>query len=304
MPSYTYPIAHPDKRLTPEQIHILLSRPQVLARRLADITAMRFVADYLLSGRFNASGGGVFYETGEPAFAGTDPQQVAPGAEYPKVLLEAGEIAAARTVKWGLETDVTDEKIAREGMTVVNRALARLANTIIRNVDTVAWGVIASRVTSSEGSAAWTTPGAAVEAVTRVRNARAELGLGLDLSTNVMPAPQYAKFVGMLVDKGALPREDANPALDGTMPVQALGLTWVTSPHVTGTDPWLIDRDQLGGMADESLSSPGYATAAGTSIETLSSRHRDDKYELRARRVTVPVVTEPLAGVRITGTGL
>ena len=78
----------------------------------------------------------------------------------------------------------------------------------------------------------------------------------------------------------------------------------MTSPYVTVTDPWLIDRVALGGMADENLSSPGYATAAGTNVEAFTNRHKDDKYEVRARRVTVPVVLEPLAGVRITGTGL
>lgn len=304
MGSYTYPIAHPDKTLTPEQVHILLSKPQLVAKRLADITQMRFIADFLLSGRFDATGGGVFYETGEEIFASDDPEAVAPGSEYPKTVLTTGEIAAARTVKWGISTDVTDEKIAREGIAVVNKALARLGNVIIRHVDTVAWGVISSKVTSTETSAAWDTPGAAVEAVTRIRNARAELGTGLDLSTIVLPGAQYAKFIGMLVDKGALPRENANPALNGTMPVNALGLTWTTSPHVTGKDPWLFDTEQLGGMADEKLNSPGYASAGGTNIESLSSRTERDGYDLRGRRVTVPVVTDPMAGVRITGTNL
>ena len=166
MGSYTYPIAHPDKTLTPEQVHILLSKPQLIAKRLADITQMRFIADFLLSGRFDATGGGVFYETGEEIFASDAPEAVAPGSEYPKTVLTTGEIAAARTVKWGISTDVTDEKIAREGIAVVNKALARLGNVIIRHVDTVAWGVISSKVTSTETSAAWDTPGAAVEAVT------------------------------------------------------------------------------------------------------------------------------------------
>ncbi|CED90266.1 hypothetical protein [Actinomyces succiniciruminis] len=304
MPSYTYPVAAPNRTLTTEEIHILLTNTRVLARRLADLTQMRFVADYLLSGRFDATGGGIFYETGEEIFAADAPEAVAPGSEYPKTVLTAGELASARTVKWGIETDITDEKIAQQGQVVVDRALARLANTVIRHVDATAWGVIASKVTSTEASAAWTTPGAALEAIVRVQEERAALGTGLDLSTVVLAPAQYAKVLAMLVDADALPRNDSNPVLDGTLPLRAFGLEWVTSPHVTGTDPWLIDRAQLGGMADQTLGSPGYVSASGVGIETLSNRHKDDKYEVRARRVTVPVVTEPMAGVRITGTGL
>ena len=305
MGSYTYPTPQLDKQLTAEQIHLLLANPQVIARRIADIASMRFVADYLLAGRYNATGGGVFYETGEPVFAADQPQAVAPGAEYPKTILSSGDIAAAKTVKWGIESDVTDEKIARQGIDVVNKALARLTNTVIRHVDTVAWATIASRVTSTAAAATqWTAPGAIVETLLTVQAQRQALGTGLNLSTVVLAPAQYAKVIGMLVDKGALPREAANPVLDGTLPVNAYGLEWVTSPYVTGADPWLLDREQLGGMADEKLASPGYTSANGTTIEVMSNRHKDDKYELRARRVTVPVVVEPLAGVKITGTGL
>lgn len=303
MPSYTYPVVQTTGTLSTAQIHLLLSNPTLIARRLASLTSMKFVADYLLQGRYSATGGGLFYETGEEIFAADAPEAVAPGAEYPKTILTAGELAAARTVKWGLESDITDEKISREGMDTVTKALARLANTVVRHVDSVAWGVISSKVTSTVSSTAWDTPGKVIAAITAIQTARAELGTGLDLSTIVLPGAAYAKVLGMLVDANALPREQGNPIV-GSAPISAFGLEWVTSPYVTGTDPWLIDRVALGGMADENLSSPGYATAAGTNVEAFTNRHKDDKYEVRARRVTVPVVLEPLAGVRITGTGL
>lgn len=302
--SYTYPVAYPSDALTTEQIHLLLSNPRVIAKRVAILASMGFLADFLLSGRFKAIGGGVFYETGEEIFAEDAPEAVAPNAEYPKTAMTAGELAAAKTVKWGLETTLTDEKISREGMSVVNKALARLANTVIRHVDGVAWGVISAKVTSTAASDSWTSPGAAVKAVTAVQLERANLATGLNLNTIVLPPAQYANVLSMLVDAKVLPVEGPNPVKDGTKPVNALGLTWATSPFVTGTDPWLVDRDQLGGMADEKLTSPGYASASGTNIEGYTSRTQRDSYDVRARRVTVPVVTEPLAGVRLTGTGL
>jgi hypothetical protein len=305
MASYTYPVARPEGTLTTAQIHLLLQSPQLIAKRMADLTKMKFIADYLLTGRYNAVGGGIFYETGEEIFAADSPEAVAPGAEYPKTVLTQGEIAAAKTRKIGLETDITDEKISQQGIAIVQKALVRLSNTVIRNVDGVAMGVIAAKVTSTFASReAWTSAGKVIEALTSISGTRAEEGLGIELDTIVLKSTQYAKLIGMLVDDKALPREEGNIAITGNLPVNALGYTWATTPFFAGTDPLFIDRDQLGGVADEKLGSPGYATVAGSNVETKSDRHRDDKYEVRARRVAVPVVTEPRAGVRITGAAL
>ena len=306
MASYTYPVKHPEGTLTTEELHLLLSNPTVIAKRLHDLTQMKFIADFLLSGRFNAAGGGIFYETGEEAFASDDPEKVAPLGEYPKVVLETGEVVSARTVKWGLDTVISDEKIARQGLAYVNKGLTRLGNTIVRHVDSVAMAVIASRVTSTFASpATWTTAGAAVRAVLAIQQTRAELGLGIELDTVVLSPSAYAQVIGMLVDDKALPRESGATAVNGNLPVDALGLTWATTPHYGGSNPLLVDREQLGGMADESLGGPGYVGAGGVGIESKTIRDDDnDAWTLRGRRVTVPVVTEPLAGVQITGTGL
>ena len=69
--------------------------------------------------------------------------------------------------------------------------------------------------------------------------------------------------------------------------------------------PLLVDRSELGGMADEPLVSPGYTSGgvAGIQVKTMR-RDEVDGYRVRCRRLTVPIVLEPNAGVRITGTGL
>ncbi|MGV8912234.1 MAG: hypothetical protein ACOH14_06400 [Rhodoglobus sp.] len=297
---------HPEGTLTIDQLHALLGNPRVIAKRLHSLTEMKFIADFLLQGRFDASGGGVFYESGEEGFASSDPESVAPLGEYPKVVLESGEIVSARVVKWGLDTIISDEKIKRQGVTYLNKGLIRLSNTIVRHVDSVAMAVIASKVTSTFASpSTWTTAGKAVEAVMSIQNARAELGLGIDLSTIVLKPTQYAKLIGLLIDDKALPRESGETAVQGNFPVDALGLTWATTPHYSGTNPLLVDREQLGGMADEPLGGPGYVGAGQVGIEAKSIRNdNDDSWTVRGRRVTVPVVTEPNAGVTLTGTGL
>jgi hypothetical protein len=67
--SYTYPLARPSGTLTAAQVHQLLSNPRVIAKRVQTLTDQRFIADYLLGQRFEAKGGGIFYETGETLFA-------------------------------------------------------------------------------------------------------------------------------------------------------------------------------------------------------------------------------------------
>ena len=68
-------------------------------------------------------------------------------------------------------------------------------------------------------------------------------------------------------------------------------------------DAILVDRDQLGGMADEKITSPGYVGYDGLEVKSIRKDERD-MYTVQARRITVPVVLEPNAGIRITGTGV
>jgi hypothetical protein len=304
--SYTYPVKHPTGTLTSEQLHLLLSNPRVLAKRVASLTDMKFIADWLLQDRLDATGGGLFYETGEEVFADTDPEAIAPLGEYPMVVLESGEVVSVKTDKWGLDTMISDEKISRQGRVPFDRGLQRLSNTVIRFVDSVSMAVIASRVSSTFTAAAgWETAGSAVRSILTIQAERAELGFGFELDTIVLRAEQYATVIGMLIDDKSLPREAGETAIQGSLPVNALGLTWATTPHFQGANPLLLDRENLGGMADEKLGGPGYASAGEFGVEVKSIRDEDvEGYKLRARRVTVPVVTEPLAGVQLLGTGL
>lgn len=306
MPSYTYPTARPEGNLTADQIHLLLRNPQLIARRVARLVDEKFLADFLLTGRYDAVGGGIFYDNGETLYADDTPEQIAPGGEYPKTLIQSGLGSAAKTVKWGIETDITDEKIAREGITYVNRGLIRLTNTVVKHVDSVALAVIASKVTATYTSAAWSTVTGVVTALLAAQAVMDTYKIGIDADTIVLKGDQYAKVIGLFTTAGVLPREgNGNPIVNGNYPINLLGFNWVTSPNWTSTDPLLVDRDMLGGMADERLGSPGYFSAGEFGVEGFSQRAKDtDGYEIRARRVVVPVVNEPLAGVKITGTGL
>ena len=67
-------------------------------------------------------------------------------------------------------------------------------------------------------------------------------------------------------------------------------------------DPMVFDSTQLGAMADETSSGPGYAVS-DLAVQVKSIRKdEDDKWELQGRRLTVPVIQEPGSACSITGT--
>ena len=87
------------------------------------------------------------------------------------------------------------------------------------------------------------------------------------------------------------------------------GLTWVTSPVAPITNAaTVLDSTRLGEFVDELLPAPGYVRptdsrgrAIGmTQVKTIRDDD-NDRWRIRARRITVPVVTEPRAGWKITG---
>jgi hypothetical protein len=310
---YTYPAAPVQVSGTTIQISEFLKNPNLIRRRLQDITALGFIADYLLQGRYQIVGGSILYETGEEIFPNDAPEAVGPGGEFPLTGFTQGALASAKSVKWGRDSLVTDEAISRLNFDPVNRALRKLGNGMIRQVDSVALGVIGSKITQSFGaSGAWATSTDAIieDALTSAAQAEMDnLDFGeYDYSTVVLGPVQYAKVAARFLSSTLLPREEAgNQVLSGVL-TNYLGKNWVTTKYAPFTNPFVVDPNQLGGMADENIQSPGYGSATTTGAPGVEAKTiRDDdneQWKLRSRRVTVPIVLDPRAGFEITGTGL
>lgn len=304
---YTYPPAAPS--ITGDNITIsrFLKDPTLIARRLRTLAEQRFIADVLLTGRFDATGGSIRYETGESIYADKAPEQVAPGAEYPLTSISDGTEQVAKTAKWGRDSEITDEAIARRKMDPVNRALVKQVNQMVKTVDSIALAAIASQVTqTTAASASWSSGSATIlrDVLKAVANIRA-LNEGFEPDTIVVDDMTWAMV--MSDDKIAqlLKREDGlAPIYTGDFP-QIAGLRFLPTPNLPVTGAAIVaDTTQLGGMADEKLGGPGYVSAGGSipGVEVKTIRDDDnDKYRLRSRRVTVPVVLEPRAAWKITG---
>lgn len=284
-----------------------LKSPTLLARRFAEIIASRgFLAHKILTGRYTMSGGALVYTPDEAVEATESPERIKPGGEYPLIELSADATVVIESLKKGFGTVITDERVGRDRMDPIERALAMLANKQISEFDEVALASIASTVTESITGATWTSAPKVI--VKNVELAKAKIRghrLGFNADAIVLTDTQWAGVISEIVD--LLPREQRNGVESGSF-VQALGLTWYHSPDLpSGWVPTVVDTANLGGIGHEDIPSPEYvslATGDGLPVEVARFREKNDATTVQVRKVDVPVIRNPKAACEITSTGL
>ena len=303
----TYPPPTPTVTGDITSIHTLMNAPALLTRRLRTLAEHRFISDSLLTEKYPVEAGALQYQQGESIFTDRTPGSVRPGMEYPLTTLGWGPTQIAEVVKWGQDVPITDESIKRMRMSPVNRALLKLVNQMVKTIDAITIAAIASQVTQTRAATAlWT--GATAVILRDILLAKADilaLNQGFNPDICVVDDITYAYVVSDDKIANAAMRESrANPVYTGEFPIIG-GLTIL--PAAAGNIPFatsalILDSTQLGGMADEDLGGPGYTGTGAAGVETKAIRDEDnDKYKVRARRVTVPVVVEPAAAIRISG---
>ncbi|WP_158566520.1 phage major capsid protein [Micromonospora craterilacus] len=306
----TYPPVGPSLAGRLLTIHTLLRTPTLLSLRMQQLSDIKFVADLLLPQRYRSSGGAVLYEEDEPLFTDREVEAVAAGAEYPFANPQTGVPALAAVVKWGQATRLTDERIKRTlpmGGSV-DWALRKVTNTVRRKVDRIAIAAIASRVQAfHNASAAWTSNTAAMLRDIEIAKSKVEdLELGHELDMMLLTNEKYALLA--TDDKVAsLRRREVsdNPVYGGEIETFAgLKVAKTSQGNMPGgtNDVWLFDSRNLGGMADEVEVDPGYAVSPNGIQVQVERVARRDAHDMWARRITVPVVTDPSAGIRIANT--
>lgn len=302
---YLYPPPAPTVAGDTITIHRYLADPTRVNTSVSERASQRFIADSLLTGRYQASGGSVIFNQDEPLYLDRAPEIVAPGGEYPMSGFGIGPDQVASVKKWGEDVPVTDEAIKRLGVDPVNKAFVRLVNTMVKTVDSVALAVIASQVTAAKAATApWST--ATAEQIFLdiglAQAAVADLQRGYAPDTVVLSETAWTYVMAKYQSAGYLPRENGSaPALTGDFPVIG-GLRFLKTSNLPfANTALLVDSTALGGMADEQLGGPGYV-GAEAGVETKSIREeKTDSWLLRARRITVPVVLAPGAAYKITG---
>ena len=278
--------------------------PTLLARRFAEIlSAQEFIGLSLLTGRYTVQGGAIAVPKNEVIRADRPAETVAPGAEYKLTPLSVEQYDLYMAAKRGLATEVTDEEVGRNQGQPVEKALQLLKTELLFDANALAVGVIASKVTQTlAAGAAWATGKQIVKDVLRAKAAARKLKLGYNFDTVVLTEDQYAAAMPEVFDM--LPNNDPS-VVSGNFP-NVLGLTWLSTPDADFANPLLVDRQRLGGIAREDIPSPEYRRLDnGTGVEVASIREpKADKTRIQVRNPHVPVVTNPKAGLFITGTGL
>lgn len=310
MPLQTYPPAPASLSGDLLTINRFLQNPAVISRRLKALTDIGFIADELLPNKYRTAGGAVAYEVNDsPLFTNRSITAVAPGSEYPRALPLSGTAALANVSKWGQATELTDERIKRSVPMgdAVDWALRIVVNTVVQKIDRLAIAAFASAVTQTvAAAAAWNNASANILLDLELAKAAVDgQEMGYRADTVLMSNTKYAYMVSD--DKIAtLRRREAtdNPVYGGTIDSVA-GLKVLTTPVANmpgGTDRiFVFDSRAVGGMADENEQDPGYASGDnGVQVQTRRVPERD-LWHMWARRITVPVVTDPLAGREITG---
>jgi hypothetical protein len=283
-----------------------LQSPTALQRRLRNFRDLRFVSDQILTQRFRSTGGAVLYEQSEPFVSDRTVEAVSAGSEYPFANLPTGTAALAAIAKWGQKVRLTDEEIARNayGGAAVDRALQKVINSIIKQVDAVTMAAIQSALADTGTAGSWDNATVAsrkpLEDILLAIQRIEDRNLGYSPDTLVVSTKGYTYL--MLSDAIAQLRKREttdNPVYTGMIETVA-GLTVIKTPALT-TTALVLDSTQLGGMADETDGAPGYAVA-DLAVQVKSIRlDGNDAWDLQGRRKTVPIVQETGAGEEITG---
>lgn len=302
-----YPPAAPtfsDPNLTASRF---LKNPNFVAKRVQELSELRFMGAYLLKGRADGTGGAIGYEQFEGMFADGTPEPVAPGSEYTLTTIQDGPAGLAKLVKNGKDTMVYDEAIKRRNMDPVEKGLRKLVNSAESAVDGSIISLVASSITANRAAAAvWTGTSAKVlQDILRAKASVRALQKGYNPDVLLVDDDTWAYLASDAVIAAAMAREDrSNPIYSGRFDVIA-GLEVIPTatanlPAGVGTNAWVIDSQQLGFIATEDLEG-GYQQATELVQTKVMREDSRDGWRLRERTNLVPVVTDPGAGFKITG---
>jgi hypothetical protein len=288
-------------------INRFLNSPTMVYRRIRTIAEQRFVADVLLTGRVEASGGAIAYEVSESIFTDRDPSGVAPGGEYERALASGGTPALATVTKYGQDVRVTDEAIGRMKLNPVQRAMLKSVNRTVNYVDTITLAAISSAVTQTQAAAAaWSSASAdPFLDVMLADSVVQDLTQGYETDTLALTVTLYARLVANQKVIAGLRRESSNTVTETGQVLEIAGKTLrpvPTSRMPAGVGAILVDSTQLGALGYENIPSPEYQGAADA-IQSFVRRdpNATDSWLLRTRRPVVPFVQEPGAGIKLTG---
>jgi hypothetical protein len=292
--------------------------PRRIYRYLRTVVQARLISDKMLTGRVNLTGTGAgIYEVSEGIYAVDDPQVIAPLTEYPIVSSGRPTLAQVKPVKRGFREEHSDEAASHTTSVVVfERKLRKMANSLVRQQDTLNLSAIASLVTQTQAatSGTWDAANKAGDPFLDVELGAAqidELDMGYSMDTIACRPSTFAYAVSRAAIMNFLPRETAgNIITAGINNVRIGNYTWWKTTHMpSGVQAIGLDSTMLGSLAYEEIpsqsgprwiGSAGDDNSGGVQVQVLGEPNVDG-ITTKSRIVRAPMVQEPNAAIVFTG---
>lgn len=309
--------AAPSLNGTTLSIDAYLNNPKYYARLAEDFSVTRPVGGVLLKGRVDVTGSGsLLFDGIDSLFADQAAEVVDQLGDYPLVTTGNGTPSLAATIKNGLATQFSDELAKRGRFDELSRKTKKLTNSVDKLFDTTCMTAISSAVTATSAATA-TFDNASGNGFRDVQVAAAKImeagdAIGVAYNPDVVACRPliFAYLVEQLVKLGALDKASALVAnATGIAYSAGDGMTYVrtSSTFGSGTKVFVGDSSMLGGIATEDLGG-GYQTidtgdgALNSEVKVIRE-DKNDGWHIQARKVAVPFITDPAAGIWITGAG-
>lgn len=293
-------------------VDVLLKNPQIIRRRLTDLTLKRFVADriFMRGTADQVAGGGARYQRSEGIFfeTGRDVEEVGIRAEFPRAGW-AEAILEAYVKQYGMEFPVNDLAVRRNQIDMVERGLIKLANGIVRYVDTVAMTLITTDagVQTFAASGDWTT--AATDIIADLNKARFQIETqeeGYVADTVVLNDAQYLDVMNDKDIRDAMPRESRDTFVQTGIMQQVLGFNFIRTSRLAAGTVLVLNSKVAGTIADEAPTEGGYTAYASQDPEQppiYVKQYREENHSdtiVRGVRWPAMWLAEPAAVVKIT----
>lgn len=273
-----------------------VKEPSKVYRVLSDLSKERFVSDFIFASG-DAQGGAVLYDeiAANDLYASKDPSPIAPGEEFPLVEDTDKDPLTAAVTKRGAAFPLTYEAVRRDQRDVMQRGLIKLSNTSIRKHDSIAMTAIHGhpRIQRSAAAAAWSNVAADVFAdMFTVQTAVEALDLGYIVDTAIAHPNEVLKLLKRKDVRDALPRENTslNPIVSGRLAGLCGINNWIVTNRQTAGTVTFLQSKVAGSIRDEV---PFYSRVV--------DQQDKERYLIMAGRVSVPIITDPLAVYDLTG---
>lgn len=293
-------------------VEAYLRQPRMIARALTDLAIKRFVADRIFT-RGTAdqvAGGAALFQKSESIFPDRNVEEVGIRSEWPRTgWTEA--VFTALVHKYGLEVPIADESRRRNAFDQVARAQRKLANAVVKFVDTLAMNTILADtdVQTTTASGDWATSATdIIFDIAYARNKISSVDEGYEADTMIINPAEELALMSDVDLRNALPRESqANMLMQGAaIPILGLRQIIVTNALSAGT-VLILEAGVAGTIADEApLGDEGYvAFAPGDNQATVYVKtYRNDNVDemiVRGARFPAMWVAEPKAVFKLTG---